>query len=71
MAYFTLEENCTDPVNIILGGERSSKQFSVGTDGLGSDETIDSKSVRVAYGRNTTHLHFKVCVFACLSLFEF
>ena len=34
------------------------KKFSVG--GLGSTEVVDNNSINIEYGRNTTHLHFKV-----------
>ena len=55
-----VEKKCADPVVVDLGVGRDSKQFTVGGDGLGSMETIGDTKVRVDYGRNATHLHFKV-----------
>ena len=50
--------------------DASPEQFSVGGDGWGSSGDIGGKKMKVEYGRNATHLHFKVCMhglrFHCL-----
>ena len=64
-----VDENCADPVLVSLGVDQGSKKFSVGGDGLGSTEIMGYRRIRVEYGRNATHLHFKVCGHACVYVF--
>ena len=56
-----VKERCADPVMVNMSvGQSYQRWFSVPGDGLGSDEIVSGNSVRVEYGRNASHLHFKV-----------
>ena len=62
-----VKERCADPVMVNMSVTPSyQNMFSVPGDGLGSEVNINRDSVRVEYGRNASHLHFKVGL--CLSL---
>ena len=64
-----VKERCADPVMVNMSVTPSyQNMFSVPGDGLGSEVIIKGDLVRVEYGRNASHLHFKVGLSLSLSL---
>jgi hypothetical protein len=62
-------ERCADPVMVNMTVSPSYRNmFSVSGDGLGSEVNVSGSVVRVEYGRNASHLHFKVGLSLSLSL---
>ena len=56
-----IKERCADPIMVNMSvGPGYQRWFSVAGDGLSSAEVVNGGSVRVEYGRNPSHLHFKV-----------
>jgi hypothetical protein len=62
-------ERCADPVMVNMTVSPSYRNmFSVSGDGLGSEVNVSGSVVRVEYGRNASHLHFKVGLSLSLSV---